>query len=94
MADRQTTGGYPKIATVISADMPALGRARIGEQIAFEEISVEEAQLLRGKLFEEIDAIPARIVPVSRNAKELTAQLLMSNLISGAIDAQSPRIAD
>ena len=27
LADRQTTGGYPKIATVISADMPALGAA-------------------------------------------------------------------
>ena len=26
LADRQTTGGYPKIATVISADLPALGR--------------------------------------------------------------------
>ncbi len=31
MADRQTTGGYPKkIATVISADIPALGRVRLG----------------------------------------------------------------
>ena len=47
MADRQTTGGYPKIATVISADLPALGRARMGEKIAFEEISLEEAQNLR-----------------------------------------------
>ncbi len=26
LADRQTTGGYPKIATVIAADLPALGR--------------------------------------------------------------------
>ena len=30
LADRQTTGGYPKIATVISADMPALGAAESG----------------------------------------------------------------
>ena len=30
LADRQTTGGYPKIATVISADLPALGRVPIG----------------------------------------------------------------
>ena len=30
LADRQTTGGYPKIATVISADMPALGRLAPG----------------------------------------------------------------
>ena len=32
LADRQTTGGYPKIATVISADLPALGRLPIGAQ--------------------------------------------------------------
>src|SRR5262245_38389033 len=30
LADRQTTGGYPKIATVISADLPALGRLPTG----------------------------------------------------------------
>ena len=30
LADRQTTGGYPKIANVISADIPALGRLKAG----------------------------------------------------------------
>ena len=35
-ADCQTVGGYPKIATVISADLPALGRLRPGGQVAFE----------------------------------------------------------
>ena len=30
LADRQTTGGYPKIATVISADLPAVGRLTMG----------------------------------------------------------------
>ena len=34
MADRQTTGGYPKIATVISADVPELGRLSIGSKIS------------------------------------------------------------
>ena len=36
LADRQTTGGYPKIATVISADLPALGRLPIGAKFRFE----------------------------------------------------------
>ncbi len=35
LADHQTTGGYPKIATVISADLPALGRLPIGSKISF-----------------------------------------------------------
>jgi biotin-dependent carboxylase-like uncharacterized protein len=93
-ADRQTTGGYPKIATVISADLPALGRVRIGDKIAFEEVSIEEAQSLRSRLLAEIDAIPTRIVPVNRTADDLATHLFVSNLISGAVSAYSPHVAD
>jgi allophanate hydrolase subunit 2 len=35
MADRQTTGGYPKIATVITADLPLAGQLAPGDWIAF-----------------------------------------------------------
>jgi antagonist of KipI len=35
MADRQTTGGYPKIATVISADLPLAGQLAPGDWIEF-----------------------------------------------------------
>ena len=35
MADRQTTGGYPKIATVITADLPVAGQLAPGDWIAF-----------------------------------------------------------
>ena len=36
MADRQTTGGYPKIATVITADLPVAGQLAPGDWIEFE----------------------------------------------------------
>ena len=36
MADRQTTGGYPKIATVITADLPIAGQLAPGDWIEFE----------------------------------------------------------
>jgi antagonist of KipI len=36
MADRQTTGGYPKIATVITADLPLAGQLAPGDWIEFE----------------------------------------------------------
>ena len=45
MADRQTTGGYAKIATVISTDLPKLVQCRPGGRVRFRIISVEEAQL-------------------------------------------------
>jgi antagonist of KipI len=45
LADRQTTGGYPKIAAVISADIPLLAQCVPGQsRMRFEAVSVEEAQ--------------------------------------------------
>ncbi|KFM98538.1 biotin-dependent carboxyltransferase [Bacillus clarus] len=49
MADRQTTGGYPRIGNVISVDLPILAQLKPGDYVAFEKISIEEA----GKLYIE-----------------------------------------
>ncbi len=43
MADRQTTGGYPKIATVITADLPLAGQLAPGDWIEFEDCTRAEA---------------------------------------------------
>lgn len=47
MADNQTTGGYPKIATVVSADLPVVGRRKPGRPIRFIAVEVRQAELLR-----------------------------------------------
>jgi allophanate hydrolase subunit 2 len=48
MSDRQTTGGYPKIAVVATVDLPHIAQAAPGTQIQFIAISREEAvDLLR-----------------------------------------------
>lgn len=47
MADRQTTGGYAKIATVISADLSRAAQARPGTRIRFVRITEAEAIRLR-----------------------------------------------
>ena len=44
MADHQTTGGYTKIATVVSADLPFLAQARPGDIVKFRLVSVDEIQ--------------------------------------------------
>ena len=44
MADRQTTGGYPKIATVITADLPLAGQLVPGDWIGFEPCTPDEAR--------------------------------------------------
>lgn len=43
MADRQTTGGYPRIATVITADLPLAGQLAPGDWIEFAECTRAEA---------------------------------------------------
>lgn len=44
MADRQTTGGYPKIAHVATVDLPRLAQSRPLENFAFELVTLAEAQ--------------------------------------------------
>ena len=49
MADHQTAGGYAKIGTVLSFDLPKLAQARPGDVVWFARISAEEAQALYSK---------------------------------------------
>lgn len=47
LADRQTVGGYSKIATVASVDLPRLSRLLPGQVVRFTPVTVEEAEKLR-----------------------------------------------
>jgi antagonist of KipI len=44
MADRQTTGGYPVIGVVATADLPLVAQLRPGDEVRFEEVTIERAQ--------------------------------------------------
>ncbi|MHA6692587.1 5-oxoprolinase subunit C family protein [Devosia sp. A449] len=46
MRDHQPTGGYPRIATVITADLDRFAQLRPGSPIAFQPVTVEHAQAL------------------------------------------------
>ena len=58
LADRQTTGGYAKIATVATVDLPKLGQASPGTSINFSAITVEESQQLLADRAENFAAAP------------------------------------
>jgi antagonist of KipI len=46
--DQQTTGGYPKVANVIAADMHRVGQLRPRDEVGFAEVTIAEAvQALR-----------------------------------------------
>jgi antagonist of KipI len=44
MADHQTTGGYPRLATVLSVDMPLLAQLGPGDLVRFRRVSIAEAE--------------------------------------------------
>jgi allophanate hydrolase subunit 2 len=87
LADRQTTGGYPKIATVISADLPALARLPVGAKVAFEAVTIEAAEAARRAYIAELAEMKDRIVPVRRSGADIVPRLHECNLVSGFIDA-------
>jgi len=84
LADHQTTGGYPKIATVISTDLPLLGRRRPGDRIHFVAVDVAEAERARREQRAALDARLATIAPVRSGGLDLD-RLFGANLISGVV---------
>lgn len=46
MADHQPTGGYPRIATIISADLGRFAQMRSGSELRFEPVSVDHAHAI------------------------------------------------
>lgn len=62
LADRQTTGGYAKIATVISADLHRFGQMLPGATVRFEAVAVEQAEYLRRRQEDAIKALRTALV--------------------------------
>ncbi|MDO4938585.1 MAG: biotin-dependent carboxyltransferase family protein [Lachnospiraceae bacterium] len=46
LSDRQTVGGYTKIATIINVDMPMIAQCKAGDKVHFKSINIYEAQEL------------------------------------------------
>jgi allophanate hydrolase subunit 2 len=82
MADRQPTGGYPKLGHVVRADIGRLAQMRPGETCRFRAASVAEARA--ALLAREIATTQQRLRPLRR---PLTSESLFEgNLIDGVVD--------
>lgn len=60
LADRQTTGGYPQIACVITADLPRIAQCKGGDRVRFQPVTVEEGQEAYRIQQEELYRMPER----------------------------------
>ena len=57
MADHQTAGGYPVVATVVSASMPVAAQLAPGDELRFEEISLEDALAMRARQLAALESL-------------------------------------
>lgn len=77
LADRQTTGGYTKIATVIKDDLPKLAQMAQGNKIKFKELNVEEAQQEYINFYEKFNEIKESLINgVKKNYTEKQLKVL------------------
>jgi biotin-dependent carboxylase-like uncharacterized protein len=86
MADHGTTGGYPKIATVISADLGRLAQMQAGSVFRFKAIGVEAAQQEARRLAEFLHDLPGRIHPAGGAGLNLV-ELHKANVAGVAVNA-------
>jgi biotin-dependent carboxylase-like uncharacterized protein len=85
LADHQTTGGYPKIATLLSTETDRLAQARPGDRLRFELVEPDEAVRRVRKALSERRALLDEIA-VPRGT--FSQRLLSSNLISGVTNGE------
>jgi len=89
MPDRGTSGGYPKIATVISADFGRFAQISAGRSFRFKAVSMAEAQAEAKKFAELIRTLPDRlraIDSVEFNIEALAGANVAGHAVS-AVDA-------
>jgi allophanate hydrolase subunit 2 len=87
LADAQTTGGYPKIATIISADVPVIGRRKPGASVRFVAVTQQEAEAARRAQDKTLAQSIAHMQPVTQPPRINLQSLYENNLIDGASSA-------
>jgi biotin-dependent carboxylase-like uncharacterized protein len=83
MKDRGTTGGYPKIATVITADLGRMAQTQPGQTIRFRSVSMASAQAEARALYWLLQSLPGRIIKARGSGLDISA--LRDANVAGAV---------
>ena len=83
LADHQTTAGYPRIATVISADLPRVAQARAGTPLRFAAVTAAQAIAIARQSAQA----RAAWLTIVGDTRSLLERLLGSNLVDGVVSA-------
>jgi biotin-dependent carboxylase-like uncharacterized protein len=90
MPDRGTSGGYPKIATVITADLGRFAQTAAGRAFRFKAISMAEAQAEARKFAELLRTLPDRVHDMQNAVLDIEA-LQSANVAGAAVNAFDAR---
>jgi biotin-dependent carboxylase-like uncharacterized protein len=86
MSDRGTSGGYPKIATVITADLGRLAQSQPGRPFRFQAVSIDEAQSEYRAMAKLVRALPGRLQDAQSRVLDLDA-LFTANVAGSVTNA-------
>jgi biotin-dependent carboxylase-like uncharacterized protein len=90
MPDRGTSGGYPKVATVITADFGRFAQTPAGQPFRFKAVSMAEAQAEARKFAELLRTLPDRVYDLQTSVLDLDA-LQSANVAGAAVNAVDSR---
>ena len=86
MCECQTTGGYPRIGTVIPSDLPLVAQAPVGAPLEFRFVTLDEARSLEQRARAARKALPGAVHPLVRDPHDMS-NLLSYQLVGGVISA-------
>lgn len=81
LADRQTTGGYTKIATVIKADLPKLAQLSPSNKIKFKKLDIEKAENEYINFYNLLDEIRDKILNSNKEKYSINNKFTMKKLL-------------
>jgi 5-oxoprolinase (ATP-hydrolysing) subunit C len=84
----QTTGGYPRIGTVLPCDLPRAAQTPAGAPIRFQFVTLDDAATAQASFAKELTKLPGKLEPLIRDPHDIP-DLLSYQLISGMISASN-----
>jgi biotin-dependent carboxylase-like uncharacterized protein len=88
MRECQTTGGYPRIGTVLPCDLPKVAQAPLGAALRFRWVSLEQGLEAQQKFEAELKSLPRSCQPLVRDPADMQ-DLLSYQLVGGVVSATS-----
>lgn len=88
MRECQTTGGYPRIGTVLPCDLPKVAQAPLGAGLRFRWVSLVQGLEAQQKFEAELKSLPRSCQPLVRDPADMQ-DLLSYQLVGGVVSATS-----